>query len=88
VPSSRITENMFCAGRPEGGKDSCQGDSGGFIGVPVPASPGNTTTNGGAKPHVSLGVVSWGIGCAQPNLFGVYTRVSKYTEWLAEMMKS
>lgn len=77
LPSSRITENMFCAGEPAGGKDSCQGDSGGFIGAPL-----------GDGKFVQLGVVSWGIGCARPDLFGVYTRVSKYEGWIREMMQS
>jgi secreted trypsin-like serine protease len=75
IPGTDITDNMFCAGLPEGGQDSCQGDSGGFIGAPV-----------GDNKYVQLGVVSWGIGCARPKLFGVYTRVSKYAAWIAEQM--
>ena len=71
VPNARITDNMFCAGELQGLKDSCQGDSGGFIGV---ARPG-----GG---YDQLGVVSWGIGCARPGLFGVYTRLAKFEPWL------
>ena len=66
-----ITGNMFCAGREEGGMDSCQGDSGGFLGQ------GDTTGQ-----WVQLGVVSWGIGCARPGLFGVYTNVSNYNDWI------
>lgn len=81
VPSSQITGNMFCAGRPQGGADSCQGDSGGFIGAPA---DGSTT----AKPKfVQLGIVSWGIGCARPKLFGVYTRIANYNDWIKEVMK-
>lgn len=61
--NGEITANMFCAGPEAGGQDSCQGDSGG------PLTRGLDHT-------VLTGVVSWGTGCARPNLFGVYTRVS------------
>jgi trypsin len=82
IPSAQITTNMFCAGLPQGGADSCQGDSGGFIGAPAPGSTG-------AKPSFAqLGVVSWGVGCARPRLFGVYTRVANYGAWIKEIMKS
>lgn len=77
VPTAVITENMVCAGEPEGGKDSCQGDSGGFIGAPLEDGR-----------FVQLGIVSWGVGCAQPGLFGVYTRVSGYEPWIQEMMEA
>lgn len=61
--SGAITDRMICAGRDVGGKDSCQGDSGG----PLTRGPNNT---------ILTGIVSWGTGCARPNLFGIYTRVS------------
>lgn len=77
IPSIEITENMLCAGVPEGGKDSCQGDSGGFLGAPL-----------GDHAYVQLGVVSFGVGCARPDLFGVYTRVGNYTDWIAEQIAS
>jgi len=67
-----ITETMFCAGYPEGGKDSCQGDSGG----PLMVSDGE----GG---YALAGVVSWGNGCALPGYYGVYARVSQFTEWIS-----
>jgi secreted trypsin-like serine protease len=73
----KITKNMFCAGRPQGGADSCQGDSGGFIGVQAKD-----------KGWVQLGVVSYGIGCGRPQLFGVYTRVANYAGWIAEVQQS
>jgi secreted trypsin-like serine protease len=77
IPNLEITDNMLCAGLPEGGQDSCQGDSGGFLGAPL-----------GNGEYVQLGVVSFGVGCARPKLFGVYTRVAKYTDWIKEQMAS
>mmetsp|Transcript_38306 Transcript_38306/g.92666 ORF Transcript_38306/g.92666 Transcript_38306/m.92666 type:complete len:387 (+) Transcript_38306:154-1314(+) len=62
--------NMFCAGKEEGGIDSCQGDSGG----PIVRKIGNS--------HVQVGVVSWGIGCAQQRRPGVYSRVSFAYDWI------
>lgn len=61
-----IKDDMICAGTAAGGQDTCQGDSGGPL------------TLGG----VQAGIVSWGEGCARPNKFGVYTRVSKFTKWV------
>jgi len=61
-----ITAQMFCAGLDAGGKDTCQGDSGG----PLTGGAGNAVLNG---------IVSWGQGCAQANLFGVYTKVANPT---------
>uniref|UniRef100_A0A3Q2ZMU0 trypsin n=1 Tax=Kryptolebias marmoratus TaxID=37003 RepID=A0A3Q2ZMU0_KRYMA len=62
----RITPNMICAGSIFGGKDSCQGDSGGPL-----------VCNGCLE-----GIVSWGIGCANPFYPGVYTNVRWYVDWI------
>jgi len=67
-----ITANMLCAGLAEGGKDSCQGDSGGPLVVPDGAN------------WKQAGVVSFGQGCARPNSYGVYARVSQYIDWISE----
>lgn len=61
-----ITRNMICAGFDKGGKDTCQADSGGPL----------------AKRRQLVGITSFGDGCADPNLFGVYTRVSRFRDWV------
>ncbi|XP_026078956.1 uncharacterized protein LOC113056403 [Carassius auratus] len=71
-----ITDNMICAGLLEGGKDSCQGDSGG----PMVSRESSV--------WVQSGIVSFGTGCARPELPGVYTRVSCYQEWISSIVCS
>ena len=66
------TSLMVCAGFAEGGKDSCQGDSGGPLFVKDRTG------------LVQVGVVSWGYGCAVPNQYGIYARVSEYTDFIKE----
>ncbi|XP_051764025.1 coagulation factor IXb isoform X5 [Ctenopharyngodon idella] len=68
-----ITRFMFCAGYSTVRKDSCQGDSGG--------------------PHATLfqntwfltGIVSWGEECAKEGKYGIYTRISKYMNWISNV---
>ena len=53
--------SMLCAA--DVGEDACQGDSGGPL----------------YDPHSEkvIGLVSWGVGCANPSFPGVYSRISK-----------
>jgi len=54
---------MVCAGVPEGGKDSCQGDNGGPL----------VLKNSGRQ----VGIVSWGNGCAEKGYPGVYSNLAE-----------
>ena len=78
-----LTQNMICAGTTTGERDACNGDSGG---------PLFLTGDGGPT---QVGIVSWGEGpldagaaCGHKNAYGVYTRLSNYTDWVAETMKN
>jgi trypsin len=73
----QITPNMMCAKDPN--QDACQGDSGGPLVVHGHRGPDGSD-------DVQVGVVSWGIGCAQESFPGVYSRVSKAYEWIREVV--
>jgi secreted trypsin-like serine protease len=73
---------VICAARP--GKDACEGDSGG----PLVLQYWRKSHDGETSPNdeVQIGVVSWGLGCAEPGHPGVYTRVSAYLDWIRRAM--
>ncbi|XP_048885265.1 coagulation factor IXa [Brienomyrus brachyistius] len=72
--SERITHQMFCAGSADEPKDACQGDSGG----PYASRRGSS--------WFLTGIVSWGEECGAEGKYGVYTRVSYYSPWIAQVM--
>ncbi|XP_012283016.1 trypsin-3 [Orussus abietinus] len=65
-----IPDGSICAGYKEGGKDACQGDSGG----------------GMICDSRLTGIVSGGIGCALPKTPGFYTEVYQYRKWIQSTM--
>lgn len=70
--SDFIASDMVCAGYTSGGVDTCQGDSGGPLLI------------GG----VLAGITSWGEGCAQAGYPGVYTRLTTFSDEVAEQVGS
>ena len=54
-----------------------QGDSGGPLNCPVIEKSSESSGL-----YELCGVVSWGARCAEKEYPGVYTRVSKYVDWI------
>ncbi|KAG8433704.1 hypothetical protein GDO86_012165 [Hymenochirus boettgeri] len=71
-PTDIITDNMLCAGDMAGGKDTCEGDSGGPL-----------ICDGKLQ-----GITSWGNPvCGLPNKPGIFTIVSNYIDWIQDIME-
>ncbi|KAH8277732.1 hypothetical protein KR018_004420 [Drosophila ironensis] len=72
-----IPHIFICAGWKKGGYDSCEGDSGG---------PMVLQRESDKRFHLG-GVISWGIGCAEANQPGVYTRISEFRDWINQILQ-
>src|SRR5262249_31949823 len=73
-----VTDGMICSGRLETKRDACHGDSGGPL---FAQGPGGTFT--------LVGLTSWGEGCGNTDkgLYGIYTRVARYADWIQQNAK-
>ncbi|XP_021001075.2 uncharacterized protein [Parasteatoda tepidariorum] len=67
--SYQLHPGFLCAGG-EPGKDACTGDGG----SPLVCEHGGTWK--------VAGLVSWGIGCGQPGVPGIYVNMAKYRSWI------
>ncbi|MCK5878094.1 MAG: serine protease [Candidatus Marithrix sp.] len=70
-----VEDSMLCAGYEEGGTDGCNGDSGGPLLI---------KHNGEWQ---QIGIMSWGEGCALPNYYGVYTRLTSFLDFIYTYVK-
>ncbi|KAH8294620.1 hypothetical protein KR018_000436, partial [Drosophila ironensis] len=68
---NKITDRMLCAGYLRGGTDACQQDSGGPL----------------VLRDQLVGIVSWGVGCAQAKKPGVYARLETLASWVNATLK-
>ena len=71
-----ITDNMICTAKFATRKDTCVGDSGGPLFAEI--SRGR---------FIQVGLTSFseaGCGMAEQGLFGVYTRVAQYVDWIEQ----
>lgn len=68
-----LDRSMICAGG-EPGKDACEGDGGSGLVCEV---------NGIWK---VVGLVSWGLGCGQANVPGVYTNIGHLRAWIDKIV--
>lgn len=79
-----IRDGMFCAGYPEGGRDSCQVLLTYLLLIFCSIMPFFKGDSGGplACQGVLYGIVSWGEGCAEEGKPGVYADVAYYRKWI------
>uniref|UniRef100_A0A2M4BSL3 Phenoloxidase-activating factor 2 n=1 Tax=Anopheles marajoara TaxID=58244 RepID=A0A2M4BSL3_9DIPT len=71
-----LPNQFLCAGG-EKDVDMCNGDGGSPLVCP--------TADGSYK---LAGIVSWGIGCGESQIPGVYTSVSNYASWIEEIVEN
>lgn len=89
-----IPDIFMCAGYDEGGRDSCQASFASILlaftshleKLPFTLEQGDSggplQVQGEDGRWFLAGIISWGIGCGEPSLPGVCTRISKFKQWI------
>lgn len=76
--STRLTQrfnlhsSFICAGG-ELGKDTCKGDGGSPLFCPIPSMN---------ERYYQAGIVSWGVGCGERQIPGIYVNVALFRDWI------
>lgn len=70
-----VNTQICAGGTPTGGLGTCHGDSGGPLQCKMPDGR-----------WYQVGVVSWGVSCAKPNLPDVYTKVTAFYDWIQDII--
>jgi len=77
---------MICASKPGTKSATCAGDSGGPLVLERRVNVGGKQLN--RHPNVQVGIVSHGIGtCDQEGKFTVFTKVSVFRDWIANIIR-
>ncbi|XP_047496452.1 serine proteinase stubble-like [Penaeus chinensis] len=71
-----LHQGNLCAGG-EAGRDTCKGDGGGPL-----------VCRGDDGAFRLAGLVSWGVGCGQVGVPGVYVNVAHYLDWIESAVRS
>ncbi|XP_055839279.1 phenoloxidase-activating factor 2-like [Episyrphus balteatus] len=74
--SYELHSSLMCAGG-EFGKDTCTGDGGSPLVCPMANNPDR---------YYQVGIVSWGIGCGNKNVPGVYASVPRLRSWIDKQL--
>ncbi|KAJ8949604.1 hypothetical protein NQ318_007366, partial [Aromia moschata] len=67
----KLHKSFMCAGG-EAGKDACKGDGGSPLMCQFPTD----------NRYFQMGIVSWGVGCGEANVPGIYANVHKFVGWI------